>query len=55
MSLAYEDMAWNTETERSNMNHIVDTINIMMFTIEDYSISRDDQTHGLVELDHVIT
>ena len=32
------------ETERSNVNHIVDMINIVMFTIEDYSISRDDQT-----------
>ena len=31
------------ETKRSNMNHIVDMINIEMFTIEDYSISRDDQ------------
>ena len=32
------------ETERSNVNHIVDMINIEMFTIDDYSISRDDQT-----------
>ena len=32
------------EIERSNVNHIVDMINIEMFTIEDYSISRDDQT-----------
>ena len=32
------------ETERSNMNHIVDMINIEMFTIDDYSISRDDRT-----------
>ena len=32
------------ETERSNMNHIVDMINIEMFTIEDYSISSDDWT-----------
>ena len=32
------------ETERSNVNHIVDMINIEMFTIENYSISRDDQT-----------
>ena len=32
------------ETERSNVNHIVDMINIVMFTIEDYSISRDDRT-----------
>ena len=34
----------NTETERSSVNHIVDMINIEMFTIEDYSISRDDRT-----------
>ena len=32
------------ETERSNMNHIVDMTNIEMFTIDDYSISRDDPT-----------
>ena len=32
------------ETERSNMNHIVDMINIEMFTIDDYSISCDDWT-----------
>ena len=32
------------ETERSNVNHIVDMINIEMFTIEDYSTSRDDRT-----------
>ena len=34
----------DTETERSNVNHIVDMINIVMFTIENYSISRDDRT-----------
>ena len=32
------------DTKRSNMNHIVDMINIEMFTIDDYSISRDDRT-----------
>ena len=32
------------EIGRSNMNHIVDMINIEMFTIDDYSISRDDRT-----------
>ena len=32
------------ETERSNVNHIVDMINIEMFTIDDYSLSRDDRT-----------
>ena len=31
------------EIERSNMNHMVEMINIEMFTIEDYSISRDDR------------
>ena len=31
------------EIERSNVNHIVDLINIEMFTIDDYSISRDDR------------
>ena len=34
----------NAEIERSNVNHIVDMINIVMFTIENYSISRDDRT-----------
>ena len=29
---------------RSSVNHIVDMINIVMFTIENYSISRDDRT-----------
>ena len=32
------------EIERSNMSHIVYMINIEMFTIDDYPISRDDQT-----------
>ena len=32
------------ETERLNVNHIVDMINIEMFIIEDYSISHDDWT-----------
>ena len=32
------------ETERSSVNHIVGMINIVMFTIENYSISRDDRT-----------
>ena len=45
----------NTETERLSVNHIVDIINIVMFTIESYSISRDDRLYGLVDLDHVIT
>ena len=45
-SLAYADMASETETKRSNVNHIVDMINIEMFTIENYSISRDDRKIG---------
>ena len=32
------------ETERSNVSHIVDMINIEMFTNDDYPISRDDRT-----------
>ena len=32
------------ETERSNVSHIVDMINIEMFTIEDSPISCDDRT-----------
>ena len=54
-SLAYVQI-WprNTETERSNVNHIVDMINIVMFTIETtpYHVMIG---HGLVDLDHVIT
>ena len=30
------------EIEKSNMSHIVDLINMEMFTIEDYPISHDD-------------
>ena len=40
----YRYVLGTLETERSNVNHIVVMINIVMFTIEDYSISRDDQT-----------
>ena len=32
------------ETERSNVSHIVDMINIEMFTIVNYPISHDDRT-----------
>ena len=32
------------EAERSNVNHIVDMINIEIFTIDDYPISHDDRT-----------
>ena len=52
-SLAYADMARNTETERSNVNHIVDMINIEMFTIET-TTSHVMIGHGLVDMDHVI-
>ena len=40
------------ETERSNMSHIVDMINIEMFTIDDY-LSHMMIGHGLVDLDHI--
>ena len=54
-SLAYVQI-WprNTETERSSVNHIVDMINILMFTIET-TPSHVMIGHGLVDLDHVIT
>ena len=42
------------ETERSSVNHIVDMINIVMFTIET-TPSHVMIGHGLVDLDHVIT
>ena len=42
------------ETERSSMNHIVDMINIMMFT-DETTPSHVMIGHGLVDLDHVIT
>ena len=42
------------ETERSNMNHIVDMINIVMFTIET-TPSHVLIGHGFFALDHVIT
>ena len=42
------------ETKRSNMSHIVDLINMEMFTIDDDPISRDDRT-WVVDLDHVNT
>ena len=44
----------NTETERSSVNHIVDMINIAMFTIET-TPSHVMIGHGFVDLDHVIT
>ena len=42
------------ETERSSVNHIVDMINIVMFTVES-TPSHVMIGHGLVDLDHVIT
>ena len=53
-SLAYADRPRNIETERSSVNHIVDMINIVMFTIET-TPSHVMIGHGLVDLDHVIT
>ena len=44
----------STETERLNMNHIVDMINIVIFTIET-TPSHVMIGHGLVDMDHVIT
>ena len=44
----------NTEIERSDVNHIVDMINIVMFTIEN-TPSHVMTGHGLVDMDHVIT
>ena len=40
----------NTETERSSVNHIVDMINIVMFTIET-TPSHVMIGHGLVDMD----
>ncbi len=42
------------ETERSSVNHIVDMINIVMFTIET-TPSHVLIGHCLVALDHAIT
>ena len=42
------------ETERSSVNHIVDMINIVMFTVET-TPSHMMIGHGLVDMDHVIT
>ena len=43
----------NTETERSSMNHIVDIINIVMFTIETTPFHVMIR-YGLVDMDHMI-
>ena len=51
-----DEQIWprNTETERSSVNHIVDMINIVMFTIEatPFHVMIG---YGLVDMDHVIT
>ena len=44
----------NTDTERLSVDHIVDMINIMMFT-DETTPSHVMIGHGLVDLDHVIT
>ena len=44
----------NTETERSSVNHIVDMINILMFTVET-TPSHVTIGQGVVDMDHVIT
>ena len=50
----YQIWPRNTETERSSVNHIVDMINILMFTVET-TPSHVMIGHGLVDMDHVIT
>ena len=54
-SLAYVQI-WprNTETKRSSVNHIVDMINIVMFTVKT-TPSHVMIGHGLVDMDRVIT
>ena len=44
----------NTGTERSSVNHIVDMINILMFTVET-TPSHVMIGRGLADMDHVIT
>ena len=39
----YRHSLGTLDTERSNVSHIIDMINIEMFTIDDYPISRDDR------------
>ena len=43
----------NIETERLSVNHIVDMINIVMFTVET-TLSHVMIGNGLVDMDHVI-
>ena len=40
----YKDGLGTLETERLNVSHILDMINIEMFTIDVYPVSRDDRT-----------
>ena len=40
----YKHGLGSQETKKSNMSHILDMINMEMFTIDDYPISRDDRT-----------
>ena len=40
----YKNGLGTLEIERSNMSHIVDMINMEMFTIDEYPISCDDRT-----------
>ena len=42
---------WNTKTERSSMNHIVDMINIVMSPLKT-TPSHVMIGHGLVDMDH---
>ena len=49
----YKHSLGTLETERSNVNHIVDMINIVMFTV-DTTPSHVMIGHGLVDMDHVI-
>ena len=53
-SQAYTDMTSEHGDQRSSVNHIVDMINIVMFTNET-TPSHVMIGHGLVDLDHVIT
>ena len=51
-SLAYN--RYGLGTRRSSVNHIVDMINILMFTVET-TPSHVTIGHGVVDMDHVIT
>ena len=53
-SLAYADMASEHGDRKVDVNHIVDMINIVTFTIET-TPSHVMIGHGLVDMDHVIS